>query len=84
MSPGQRRSADPIAAAILDHLAAYPHASDTADGIARFWLPPSLRDATPKRIHRTLDRLAAEGALVRIAVPGGQHRYAAAPRAADG
>ena len=83
--PRQRQSEDPIAAAILDHLAAYPHASDTADGIAGFWLPPSLRDAPRKQVRRALDRLLADGVLVRIPAVGGQHRYAApSPTSNDG
>lgn len=84
MSPGQRRSADPIMAAIREHLAAHPHASDTADGIARFWLPPILRDASPNQVRCALEWLVADGMLVRIPVVGGQQRYAAAsPRSDD-
>lgn len=83
MSPGERLSANAIAAAILDYLGASPHASDTAEGIARFWLPDPLRRAPPDLVRRALDGLVADGALVQIPVAGGEPRYAAAPRSAD-
>jgi hypothetical protein len=75
-----RPSIDQVAAAVLDHLSAFPNASDTAEGIARFWMPRPLAGAPPEIVRATLDRLVAQGALVAIPVAGGAVRFAAPAR----
>ncbi len=48
--------------ALLRYLDTHPDASDTLDGIARWWLPPTLH-AEADLVRMALDRLMAQGIM---------------------
>jgi hypothetical protein len=51
-----------MAEEILRYLQAHPHASDTAEGICRWWLPEGLECSTSK-VTTVLEGLVAQGSL---------------------
>lgn len=53
-----------IVDAILRYLHAHPDAMDSAEGIARWWLPPSLC-ADRERVEQALERLLEQGLVQR-------------------
>lgn len=60
---------------IRRYLAANPDAADTAEGIAVWWMPPSVPHAAPEHVQRVLDRLVAAGELARVGLAGGTVLY---------
>jgi hypothetical protein len=69
-------------AAIRRYLDAHPNAFDTADGIARWWLPAEQIEARTSLVLAALDELVASGEVERRALPNGDMVYRArrAPR----
>ncbi|HET7675225.1 MAG TPA: hypothetical protein VFL54_06865 [Gammaproteobacteria bacterium] len=67
--------------AILHYLASHPQASDTARGIARFWIADAL-PALPSQdaVQRALDGLAARGRITCTVLVDGTRVYEAAPQ----
>jgi Fe2+ or Zn2+ uptake regulation protein len=63
--------------AILDHLDAHPHAADSADGVARWWLGVGAA-AAPADVRRALDELVARGRLRCVPLADGTHLYSSA------
>ncbi len=63
---------------VLAHTTTHPNASDTVEGIARWWLH-SAASAPLDLIRATLEAMVVEGLLVRSTGPGGIVRYAAPP-----
>jgi len=62
-------STDDLAERIMSYLDEYPRASDTAEGIAAFWV-----HARTTSVHRTLDSLVERGQL-EMRDSGGRRRY---------
>jgi hypothetical protein len=56
----------------------YPFASDTPDGIRRWWLPADLAAIDPRELTGVLDELVAEGLMRRVQLPDGGVLYASA------
>jgi len=69
------RIVDLLETCIRRHLAENPDAADTAEGIAAWWIPPSVPHAAPEHVERVLGRLVAAGELVRIGLAGGTILY---------
>ncbi len=65
---------------ILAHIENHPHASDTTDGIAQWWLTTTA-SAPLALVDIALDRLVAEGRMHRITGPDGVVRFSAWPPA---
>lgn len=67
--------------AIVEYLRAYPSASDSAEGIARFW----LRDASLGEccVQRALEQLLASHLVERLAGLDGHVRWRRAPACND-
>jgi hypothetical protein len=54
---------DEAAQRILDYLAKRPNASDTAEGVAQWWLGAEGLHAAAHTVQLALDRLVREGLL---------------------
>jgi len=61
-----RQREDAMAEAILHYLAEHPHASDTLEGIAGWWLLRQEVRAEVETVARVLRRLTEAGQLERI------------------
>lgn len=57
-------SAETVAAALEGYLKRHPHASDTAAGIARWWLGDALK-VPPALVVEALELLIGRGAVVK-------------------
>lgn len=60
-----------IVDAILRYLDNHPHAADTSEGIARWWVPTTCH-ADPDTVHSALARLESQG-LVRRRMNADRH-----------
>ena len=63
--------------AIVEHVQKYPEISDTARGIAQWWLPPTGFEHATDVIEDVLDELVQAGVLSRRPLPDGGVVYAA-------
>jgi hypothetical protein len=72
-----RHRYDKLCRAIERHLAAHPHAADTAAGIVASWLPAHGFEDAAEHIDAALDALVAEGVLHRHCLPDGNFLYVA-------
>jgi hypothetical protein len=64
--------------AILHYLASHPQASDTARGIARFWIADALPELPSQdAVQRALDCLAAQGRISCTVLVDGTRVYEA-------
>ena len=54
---------DLIVKAIEDYLSVRPHAADTIEGIARWWLSGDLQNASFEQIQHAVDKLCRRGVL---------------------
>jgi hypothetical protein len=73
------RQTEAIERQLSAYLTANPEASDTAEGIGRWWLPVELADA--EALATVLERLVERGILERESGPDGRLRYRKAKRA---
>ena len=74
---------DRIAAALERYVAMHPCASDTIEGIQRWWLRGEYPAIDLRLLALALDRLVSRGAMVRRVLPGGGVVFSgSAPRAA--
>ena len=71
--------------AILDHVEAHPHAADSAQGVAQWWLGALGAAATPAEVVQALESLAARGRLRGVRLADGTTLYTkeAKPDATD-
>lgn len=70
-------AADLAAALLLAYLQGHPHAADSLEGVARWWLGDDGR-FSPAEVERALERLVAAGHLRREVLADGRTLYAAA------
>jgi len=71
---------DALSRAIEAHLTAHPLASDTAAGVARWWLDAAQAPAGVDAVAAALDLLVGRGVLRRLTLADGSVLYAAAHR----
>lgn len=71
---------DAIMAAVAVHLKAHPHAADSADGVARWWLGPGLASVTPGQVEHALELMVARDELRHLRLMDGRLLYARAER----
>jgi hypothetical protein len=62
--------------AILAYLKAHPEAADTATGIKRWWLPPTLVNVSSADVAAVVAAMVAEGILQTRQLPGGHVIFA--------
>jgi hypothetical protein len=55
-----------VAESIMTYLRDNPHAMDTADGIAVWWIRPDSLRANVATVRSVLDRLAQTGELLKV------------------
>ena len=67
-----------IAEEIARYLAAHPAASDSLDGIRRWWLARLRYEEAADLVQQALARLESEGKATRLVLPGGATVYQAA------
>lgn len=73
-TPGQD---DELVRAILDYLNSHPHAADSAQGVACWWLGAHAGQAPLPRVQAALDALVARQALRQELLPDGTRLYSA-------
>lgn len=61
--------------AIRRYLERKPNASETPEGVARWWLLSQRYRDTRQLVQRALDRLEASGHVERVRLPGGRVMY---------
>lgn len=65
---------------ILNYLWAHPQASDTVEGILKWWLPQQRHEESLNRVQGELDKLVARGLVKRIKLVDGTIVYASLGR----
>lgn len=79
--PGQRdsgpRDEDEIARTILDYLRTHPQASDTLEGVAKWWLMRQRVSESTEVVQRVLQRLRDRGLIRERRLAGGRTLYEA-------
>lgn len=61
---------DTVSAALCAYVARHPAAADTVEGIQRWWLADMLGEVSPALVEEALERLEAQGRVVRRQHPG--------------
>ncbi len=69
-----RESDEDMAKAILAYFAEHPQATDTAEGVAQWWITSHQDRTSASRVVRVLDGLVAKGLIERQG-NGDQRRY---------
>jgi hypothetical protein len=72
-----------LAGAIARYVNAHPNASDTLEGVARWWVASEAEHAPLDALQRALDTLTDREILTRRVLPDGRRVYAARTRRAD-
>ena len=70
--PGQ---VEAVAVAIRGHLRRYPHAADSASGVARWWLGTEWGGVPVEQVERALDQLVARQAMRSLRLMDGTLLY---------
>lgn len=70
-------SIDRLAAAIARYVSDNPNASDTVEGVGRWWVPEDAVHASAEQLERALDQLVARHLVARRALPDGRQVYTA-------
>jgi hypothetical protein len=65
-----------IAAAIRRYLADHPNASDSLEGVQRWWLGEGAVEAPGPTVQQALDQLVKKGTVVNKMLPDGTVVYA--------
>jgi hypothetical protein len=68
--------ASDIAVVIRQYLATHPKASDSLEGVQRWWLGEGEVEAPSTTVQQALDELVRNGALVKRMLPDGAVVYA--------
>jgi len=72
------RGVEDIAEAIRLYLTDHPNASDSADGVLRWWLGPQHFGDAVSQVEEALEQLVANGTMLKRTLPDGKVIYAAA------
>jgi hypothetical protein len=68
---------DRLTAAIARYVSAHPNASDTAEGVGRWWVPEEAAHASAAQLEDSLERLVAQQVVMQRALPDGRLVYTA-------
>ena len=64
-----------VANAISRYISTRPNASETVEGVARWWLVRQRYDDSIEVVQQALNYLEARGKLTKVKVPGGKVVY---------
>ena len=78
MPDAPESSTERLAALIEAYLARRPHAADTEQGIADWWMREAGIVATAVEVAFALDALLSRGVVRRVPLPDGSHLYRSA------
>lgn len=70
-----------VAAVIRRYLSDHPRASDSLEGVQRWWLAEGAVEAPGATVQQALDQLVKKGTVVRKLMPDGTVVYAGAEAA---
>jgi Fe2+ or Zn2+ uptake regulation protein len=76
-SKGGGKGEDEIAQGILNYLRSHPEASDTLEGIAKWWLMRQRVSESTEVVQRVLERLRDQGLIRECRLAGGSTLYEA-------
>ena len=79
----RKPDADALAGEILRYLQSHHHASDTTEGIARWWIKRQRLEDTLAHVQAALDQLVADARVVARRSKAGRVVYALGPSAGD-
>jgi hypothetical protein len=68
---------DRLAAAIARYVSAHPNASDTVEGVGRWWVAEEAARARTEQVEQALERLITAQRLTRRTLPDGRPVYGA-------
>lgn len=68
-----------LAGEVLRYLDRHPHAADTIEGIAQWWITQQRLEDSRAQVQAALDRLQAQGLIEVVPAAGGRHRYRLRP-----
>jgi Fe2+ or Zn2+ uptake regulation protein len=71
----QDKQVDRLAAEILRYLRGHPHASDSVEGIAQWWIKRQRLEETLDQVQQALDRLVARSLVQSHTSAAGGTRY---------
>lgn len=71
----QEHNVKDVANAISRYLASRPNASETVDGVAKWWLLRQRYEDSVETVQRALEFLEAKGEVVRLPLSGGVVMY---------
>ncbi len=74
---------DRLTHAIVRYVNAHPNASDTLEGVARWWVASDAEHAPAALLQCALDVLTERHVLTRRLLPDGRRAYAASASRAD-
>ena len=66
MAPNDTQRAQAVASAIKRYLEDHPHAADTIEGVAQWWLRSTHRDIPVAVVQQALDYLVSKGIIAEI------------------
>ncbi len=69
-----------VATEIRRYLESHPNATDSLDGVQRWWLLPGAVEAPSPSVQQALDLLVHEGAVIKKILPDGTIVYASSQR----
>jgi len=75
-APGAEQQVSVVAGEIQRYLAAHPHARDTLEGVARWWLTRQRYHEAVQTVHHALEHLVARGCVERVVSANGIPLYA--------
>jgi type II secretory pathway component PulM len=80
---GDNAEVQAIAMEIEQYLDRHPRSKDNLEGIRMWWLTTTAPAATIIHVERALERLVAQGAVVKESMPDQRIVYASARKKAD-
>jgi hypothetical protein len=72
---GQEEESRALAGRVLEHLKRHPNATDTVEGIARFWMQSDLAATPREEVEKIVTELVEQGFMQRTLKADGEWIY---------